>query len=280
MNAALLIFLAVVAGAALVVLVAGVRVLLRRESVKDPSGLGSQLAGLIVGTVLAVGLWVVDRHLILVLAPAAGMCWLIGLIAAERTRKRRNAGSVRLAGLVPRTLGRYLSRWALGGMRAAFAATAGLAAAGIALASSRDSSMYTAACPDGTLAGHGPWPGAAYALPALAALVAGWALTEWTIRLIAARAPEPVSDVGDAGRRALAARTAVTAAGLMVAPTLAGLLVPMGASLHATCPSGARDALALVMLAAGAGLALISAAAWVAALLTVGRAVVPRVAEA
>jgi len=38
MNAALLIFLAVVAGAALVVLVAGVRVLLRRESVKDPPG--------------------------------------------------------------------------------------------------------------------------------------------------------------------------------------------------------------------------------------------------
>jgi len=107
-------------------------------------------------------------------------------------------------------------------MRAAFAATAGLAAVGIALASARDSSMYTAACPDGTMAGHGPWPGAAYALPALAALVAGWALTEWTIRLIAARAPEPVSDAGDGGRRALAARTAVTAAGLMVAPTLAG----------------------------------------------------------
>ncbi len=162
MNAALLIFLAVVAGAVLVLVVAGVRALLRRESVKDPFGLGSQLAGLIAGSVLAVGLWVVDRHLILVLAPVAGMCWLIGLIAAERTRKRQ----------------------------------------------------------------------------------------------------------------------AVTAAGLMVAPTLAGLLVPMGASMHATCPSGVRDALALAMLAAGAGLALISAAAWVAALLTVGRAVVPRVAEA
>lgn len=280
MNAALLVLLAAVAGAVLLVVVAGVRALLRKEPVKDPFGLARQLAGLIAGSVVAIGLWLVDGHLILVLAPVAGMCWLIGLIAAERARKRRKAGSVRVAGLVPRTVARYLSGWAVGGMRAAFAATAGIAAAGIALASPRDSSMYTAACADGTLAGHGPWPGAAYALPALAALVAGWALTEWTIRLIAARAPEPVSAAGDAGRRALAARTAVTAAGLMVAPTLAGLLVPMGASLHATCPSGARDALALAMLAAGAGLALVSAAAWAAALVTGGRAVVPRVAEA
>lgn len=69
----------------------------------------------------------------------------------------------------------------------------------------------------------------------------------------------------------------MTAAMLMVVPVLAGLLVSMGAGLHGACPTAGENALSLGMLGAGGLLALASAAAWVAALLSGGRSLVPRV---
>ncbi len=198
---------------------------------------------------------------------------------AERRRERLPLGPLRVAGLGPRTAGGIVSRHALAAMRGAFLITAGLAVLAIVLASDEDPRSYVQACLDGTRSTTGVWPGAPYAVPALVALALGWTLAEWAIRSVVRRPPGDGPQAADGARRILAARTAVTAAMLMALPTLALVLLSMGARVHGACPTGGENTLSLGMLWAGGALALVSAGGWVAALLSGGRSVVPRVVE-
>lgn len=281
MSGVLILAGAGVLGFVLIVAVGVARWVAGGRAVRDPHGLGRQLAGLLGGATLASVAWFAGPHheLILAMAPLAGSCWLVGLIVAERGRQRLPAGPLRVAGLGPRTVGGFISRHALAAMRGTFVATGALATVAIVLASGKDARSYSQTCLDGTVAGHGPWPGAPYAVPALVALALGWSLAEWAIRSVVGRPPGAARRAADDARRILAARTAVTAAVLLALPTLAALLLTMGAGVHGACPTGGENALALGMLWSGGLLALASAGGWVAALLSGGRSVVPRVLE-
>lgn len=280
MSGLLIVIGAAVLGCAVIASVGLVRMLADTGSLRDPHGAGYQVAGLLAGTVLATTAWMVTgdgRESALALAPLAGSCWLLGLIAAERARERRAIEPLRVAGLGPRTASGFVSRHARSAMRGAFALAGGLAGLGIVLASHADPTMYDASCANGTTASHGPWPGAPYAVPALAGLALGWVLTEQAIRIVAQRPPADGRPSVDARRRILAAHTAVSAGMLIAAPTIAALLVAIGAGVHGACPTAGENALSLVLLGVGALLTVACAGAWAAALLSGGRSVVPRV---
>jgi len=219
------------------------------------------------------------RHpLVLSLPTLAGSCWLLGLIAAEHTR-RGQSGAIRVAGLVSRTLSRYVVRWARVSMRAAFLAAAALALAASALGSASDSTLVSATTIDGRMLSHGPWPGWYYSVPALIGLACGWVMTEWTIRTVAGRAPVTTDADADGRARVQSARAALTAACLMALPVLGALLLTMGAGLESVSPSALVRSIAWAMGLIGGAILLTSAVAWLSALVSGGRAVVPRVVE-
>jgi len=66
-----------VLGCVLIVSVAVARWVAGRRAVRDPHGLGRQLAGLLGGATLAGVAWFAGPHheLILAMAPLAGSCW-------------------------------------------------------------------------------------------------------------------------------------------------------------------------------------------------------------
>lgn len=262
--------------------VALVRIISGRRGLPDTRGLPWQLAGLVVGFSLCALIELLDgpRHpLILSLPAVAGTCWLLGLVAAERTRPRGQDGSIRVAGLVPRTPGHYAARWAFTSMRAVFLLATVLALAASALGSPSDSTRVSATTMDGITRSHGPWPGWYYSVPALIGLACGWAMTEWAIRTVAGRAPATTDPEADGRARVQSARAALTAACLMALPVVGALLLAMGAGLAGVSPSAAVRGLAWAMEACGGVVLLASAATWLSALVSGGRAVVPRVAE-
>lgn len=281
MSGILILIGAGVLGCALAVAVGVARRVAGGRPVHDFHGLGRQLAGLLGGATLAGVAWFAGSHqeLILAMAPLAGSCWLVGLIVAERGRERLSVGPLRVAGLGPRTAGGIVSRHALTAMRGTFVLTATLAGLAMVLASDENARSYTQSCVDGTVASHGVWPGAPYAVPALLGLALGWTMAEWAIRCVVRRPPGAGRQTTDSARRILAARTAVSAAVLLALPTLAALLLSMGGAIHGACPTGGENALSLGMLSVGGVVALASAGGWVAALLSGGRSVVPRVLE-
>jgi len=265
--------------ASLLLVVAGVARLNGGRFPSDAHGLLWQAVGLWTGVMLCLALWLLDgaRHaLVLALPSAAGCCWLLALLIAERTRHGILTGEMRVAELVPRRASRYVARWAPSLMRASFLAAAGLALTAIAFASAHDPRAYAATWADGTLHTHGPWPGWPYALPALAGLVVAWLLVEAALRLAVERAPASRHAAEDVGLRMLAARAALTAACLVSLPTLAALLLAMGAGFSSAAPSSLLRDAGWAMVAAGALLGLTAGAAWLAALLTGGRAVLTR----
>ena len=77
-----------------------------------------------------------------------------------------------------------------------------------------------------------------------------------------------------------AARAALTAATLIALPVLGALLLEMGAGLAGVSPSALVRDVARAMALAGGITLLASAAAWLAALVSGGRAVVPRSRQA
>lgn len=110
-----LLIIVVAAAMMAVAAVALVRLISGRRGLPDARGLLWQLTGLVVGFSLCAVVGLLDGpryRLILSLPALAGICWLLGLVAVERTRPRGQNGSIRLAGLVPRTPGRYAARWA------------------------------------------------------------------------------------------------------------------------------------------------------------------------
>ncbi|MGO8685504.1 MAG: hypothetical protein ACLQUT_13160 [Thermoleophilia bacterium] len=259
-----------------------VRLLSGARGSRDVHGTVWQFAGLLLGFALCALVELLDgprRYLILALPALAGCCWLLGLLAAEYTRPRTQTGTIRVAGLAPRTPGHYVARWARAAMRAAFLIAAALALAASAMGSPSRSARLSATTSTRTLLGHGPWPGWYYGAPALIGLLCGLALTEVTVSLIAARAPLTTDATVDARARVQAARAALTAATLIALPVLGALLLEMGAGLAGVAPSALARDLAHAMVLAGAMTLLASAAAWLAALVSGGRAVVPRVAE-
>lgn len=268
----------VVLGAIALALVTAARRRSRHQAVSDMHGLLWQFAGCIV-CVVTVRLEVARQQLVLALPSLAGSCWLLGLMVAELTRRRRQSGSVRVAGLVPRTPGCYVMRWALVGMRSAFAVTAAVALAAALLASPSQSTQISVAWSGGRTISYGPWPGWYYSLPALAGLVVGWLLTELTVRTVVGRAPAVGDPDADERMRIQAVRAAVVAASLIAAPVLGALLLAMGAGIASVSHSDALHGLAWGMRLVGGGLVLASGVAWSGALVSGGRAVVPGVVE-
>jgi hypothetical protein len=272
----------VVLGAIALALVTAARRRSRHQAVPDMHGLLWQFAGLLVGCivcVVTVRLEVARQQLVLALPSLAGSCWLLSIMVAELTRRRRQSGAVRVAGLVPRTPGRYVMRWALVGMRSSFAVTAAVALAAALLASPSGSTQISAAWSGGRMISHGPWPGWYYSLPALAGLVVGWLLTELTVRTVVGRAPAVGDPDADERVRVQAVRAAVVAASLVAAPVLGALLLAMGACIASVSLSDALHGLAWGMRLVGGGLVLASGVAWAGALVSGGRAVVPGVVE-
>jgi hypothetical protein len=282
MGLLIVIILVVALAAVTLVTVTLVRVRSGRRGISDTHGLLWQFAGLLAGCLLCAVVALVDsprQPLILALPSLAGCCWLLSLIAAELTRRRRHSGTVRVAGLALRTPGCYLVRWALVGMRLAFAGTAALALTASLLASPRDSTQISALRPAGQMLSHGPWPGWYYSLPALVGLLVGWLLTELAIRTVVGRAPILANADADERARAQAARAALAAASLMAVPVLGVLLVTMGSGLVSISPSALLRGMAWGMQLVGGILVLASAAAWLSALASGGRAVIPLVGQ-
>jgi len=280
--AGMLLLMVVVVGAVTALATVGlIRRISGRRGLSDAHGLLWQLAGLVVGFSLCAVIELLDgpRHpLVLSLPTLAGSCWLLGLIAAERTR-RGQSGAIRVAGLMPRTLSLYVTRWARVGMRAAFLAAAALALAASALGSASDSTLVSATTIDGRMLSHGPWPGWYYSVPALVGLACGWAMTEWAIRTVAGRPPFATDADADGRARVQTARAALTAACLMALPVLGALLLTMGAGLESVSPSALVRSIAWAMGLIGGAILLASAVAWLSALVSGGRALVPRVVE-
>jgi hypothetical protein len=277
-----LLIIVVAAAMMAVAAVALVRPISGRRGLPDARGLLWQLTGLVVGFSLCAVVGLLDGpryRLILSLPALAGICWLLGLVAAERTRPRGQNGSIRLAGLVPRTPGRYAARWAYVSMRTAFLLAAVLALAASALGSPTDSTQVSATAMDGFTTSYGPWPGWYYSVPALIGLACGWAMTEWAIRTVVRRPPVATDPDADGRTRAQSARVALTAACLMALPVVGALLLTMGAGLAHVSPSASVHAIAWAMEVCGSVVLLASAAAWLSALVSGGRAVVPRVVE-
>jgi len=276
---ALIGLLMVILLASLLLVLAGVIRLAGGRFPSDAHGFLWQAIGLWTGCMLCLVLWLLDgpRHvLVLALPSVAGCCWLLSLLMAERTRHGMETGDVRIAGLVPRRASRYVARWAPTVMRASFLAAVCLSLTAILLASAHDPRAYSATWADGTLRTHGPWPGWPYAVPALLGLAVGWMLAEVVMRLVVDRAPASRHAPADDGLRMLSARAALTAACIVSLPTLAALLLAMGASFHSAAPSGLLRSAGWAMIAFGGLLGLTASAAWLAALLSGGRAVLAR----
>jgi hypothetical protein len=268
--------------AAILVVLALVRLISSGHGSRDVRGTVWQFAGLLLGFAVCVVVELLDgpRHRLILSLPAlAGCCWLLGLIAAEYTQPRHQTGSIRVAGLVPRTPSRYVARWARAGMRVAFLVAAALALAASAMASPSDSTLISAATSTRTILSHGPWPGWYYGAPALIGLLCGLALAEVTVGMIAARAPLTTDTTVDGRARVQSARAALTAATLIALPVLGALLLEMGAGLAGVSPSAFVRDVARAMAVAGGITLLASAAAWLAALVSGGRAVVPKVTK-
>ncbi|HSF26346.1 MAG TPA: hypothetical protein VLC50_02390 [Actinomycetes bacterium] len=247
----------------------------RRPGRFDRHSTAPVLAGLLVGAASAAAVWLADsprHHLVLTLPAVAGLGWLAGVVVAERTRGHA-LGTARTASLLPRVPGRYLGRHTLTLMRTTFALAAAVAVAGIVLAAP-DGASFARLCADGSVSGHGPFPGARYAVPALAALGLGWLGTEWALREVSRRPPVGPDEQADAAVRGYGARTAIVAAGLIAVPILGGLLVPMGAGLHGACPGPTVSTVGAMLFWSGGLLILLSLLAWSAALASAGRAVV------
>jgi len=164
-------------------------------------------------------------------------------------------------------------------MRTAFLLAAVLALAASALGSPTDSTQVSATAMDGFTRNYGPWPGWYYSVPALIGLACGWAMTEWAIRAVVRRPPVATDPDADGRTRAQSARVALTAACLMALPVVGALLLTMGAGLAHVSPSASVQAIAWAMEVCGSVVLLASAAAWLSALVSGGRAVVPRVVE-
>lgn len=268
--------------AATLITLALVRLISGGHGLRDVRGTVWQFAGLLLGFTVCVVVELLDgpRHRLILSLPAlAGCCWLLGLIAAEYTRPRDQTGSIRVAGLVPRTPSRYVARWARAGMRATFLVAAALAFTASAMGSASDSTRLSAVTSTRTILSHGPWPGWYYGGPALIGLLCGLALTETAVSTIAARAPLASDATVDGRARVQSARAALTAATLIALPVLGALLLEMGAGLAGVSPSAFVRDVARAMAVAGGITLLASAAAWLAALVSGGRAVVPRVPE-
>jgi hypothetical protein len=265
--------------ASLFLVAAGVIRLIGGRFPPDAHGFLWQAIGLWTGLILCLVLWTLGgpRHvLVLALPSVAGCCWLLALLIAERTRHSTQTGDIRIAGLAPRRASRYVVRWAPALMRASFLAAVGLALTAILLASAHDPRAYGALWADGGFRTHGPWPGWPYAIPALVGLAFGWMLAEAAIRVVVNRAPASTNASADDGARMLSARAATTAACIVSLPTLAALLVAMGACFHSAAPSSLLRDAGWAMSALGGLLGLTVIAAWLAALLTGGRAVLAR----
>ena len=214
--------------------VALIRRMSDRRGLSDPHGLIWQLAGLVTGVFLCAAVVCIEgpRHPLTLALPAlAGSCWLLGVVAAERSRPRAQRGTIRVAGLVPRAPSLYVAPWAYATMRTVFLTAAALSLASSALGSPSGATRYSATTMDGITRTYGPWPGWYYTVPALISLVFGWVMTEWAIRTITGRPPLATGADADGRARVQAARAALTAACLMALPVVGALLLSMGAGL-------------------------------------------------
>ena len=230
-----------------------------------------RLAGLLVGALAAYAAVQADglgRGLLLA-APIFGLGILGGALLGEITAPGP-AGVVRRAQLRTRRATDYLPRVLSPVVLAAAVAFLAVSAATTALATPDDQGRARALeCALGDMtAGHSPFPGSFYTVPALAAVLLGLALAALVLRRVAGR-PQMAESAGtdDAVRRR-SAEAVVAATGVLVLVPLVGFAVTGGGGLVAlggTCERNGWTVAGWGLLVVG-GLAA-AAACWCAAVL-------------
>jgi hypothetical protein len=268
LPALLLLVLIGLAAVAMLLLVAGV---FGRSADAARRPLAWRLAGLLAGGLAAYAAVQLDglgRGLLLA-APIFGLGVLGGALLGEITVPGP-AGGVRRAQLRTRRAADYLPRVLGPVVLAAVVAFFAVAAATTALATPDDQGRARELqCAMGDMtAGHGPFPGSFYTVPALAAVLVGLALAALVLRRIAGR-PQmaELAEADDAVRRR-SAEAVVAATGVLVLVPLLGFAMTGGGGLTAlggTCDRIGWTVAGWALFAVG-GLAA-AAACWCAAVL-------------
>ncbi|GAA3343559.1 hypothetical protein GCM10020358_43300 [Amorphoplanes nipponensis] len=217
---------------------------------RDPA-LKWRLAGIVAGAaaaLVAVRIPEAGRGDLLA-APVFGMGVFAGALTGELTRGRP-AGAVRRAGLrVRRTLD-YVPR-ALGtGVTVSTVALFALATL-TTRTGAPEAGGRVLACPGGT---RGPWPGAYYTVPALAAVVAGLALAAFTLRRVVRRPQAAEPATADDALRRRSAEVVTAGTGVLVLVPLTGIALTAGLLLQSsevTCGAGWWDGAGQALTALG-----------------------------
>jgi type IV secretory pathway TrbD component len=231
----------------------------RHENVATALGLAGGLAVAVVLIALAGnGARLVPGApgLAAALAPTAGALVYLGLLAVGERTWPRPVGAVRTAVLRRRTVREVTGRRLA--LLVTTAAVLVVALAAFALTADETgravSKLITAEQAAGGMVGgaSGPYPGAPYALPILAALVPVLAATAWVLNLVARRpavvGTEPDDDLL---LRRTSARRVLAGAQFFVGATAFAVLVVGGMALGRAGWSAAGWAAALLGLAAG-----------------------------
>jgi hypothetical protein len=168
----------------------------------------------------------------LLAAPIFGACAVAGTLLGELTTLPP-AGTVRRAELRVRRVRDYLPRWLSRIVVAGAVLLAGLATVTTAVASPDDMGRAGRALSCASGAGHGPWPGSYYTVPALLAVLAGLALTGLSLRRIVRRPRPAASTEADDALRRRSAEVVTAATGILVLVPLSGFALTAGAALYA-----------------------------------------------
>lgn len=234
-----------------------------------------RLAGLVVGLLAAV---LVARAGglglgLLLAAPVFGLGVLGGVLVGEVTAAGPARVPTRRAAVEVRRARDYLPARLAGTVATLALALAGLLAVTSWTAAGDDlgraGRSLRQVCPDGSVAGAGPWPGSFYSVPLALAVVAGLAVAAVVLHRIARRpwtGPGPGLRADDDRIRRQSAAAVTAACGVLVAVPLAGTALVAGAALRSlSCPPGWAVAAGWVLL--GLAVASLGALGWFAATL-------------
>ncbi|MEJ5946803.1 hypothetical protein WDZ17_16015 [Pseudokineococcus basanitobsidens] len=192
------------------------------------------------------------------LAPAAlGLGVLAGVLVGELAVRPRRTG-VRSASLETRRVRDLLPRPTAAVVAATTVFLLGLLVVTTATASpddlGRPGRSLAGSCSAGTSFARGPWPGSYYSLPLAVAVLVGLLAAALVLRRVAARPAvggTPELDEADLVLRRRAGAAVTAAVGVLVSAPLAGVLaVSAGVAGGLDCPSGAWQALTVVLVAA------------------------------
>jgi hypothetical protein len=198
------------------------------------------ITGLIAGGVAAD--WGAQGRGLLLAGPVFGLCVLAGAAAGEIS-VRPGGGQTRTAVVEVRRVCDYLPRGLATAVMAAAAMLLALVAVTTATAGpddlGRPGRVLQFRCGPGLWQDHGPWPGAFYSVPLVAAVAGGLIAAGAALRVVIRRprtSADPDMVAADDAVRQRAAWMITGACGILVAVPLAGAcLVSAGALLSFSC---------------------------------------------